>query len=83
MTDNISNKVKEIISEKLGVDIEKVTDEARFIDDFGADSLDTVDLVMALEETFNIEISNNESQEIQSVADAIKYVEKKVNLQKQ
>lgn len=83
MTDNISNKVKEIISEKLGVDIEKVTDEARFVDDFGADSLDTVDLVMALEETFNIEISNNESQEIQSVADAIKYVEKKVNLQKQ
>ncbi len=82
MSDNISNKVKEIISDKLGVDIEKVTNEARFIDDFGADSLDTVDLVMALEETFNIEISNNESQDIQSVADAISYVEKKVNEQK-
>lgn len=82
MSDNISNKVKEIISDKLGVDIEKVTNEARFIDDFGADSLDTVDLVMALEEAFNIEISNNESQDIQSVADAISYVEKKVNEQK-
>lgn len=79
MSDIISNKVKEIISDKLGVEIEKVTDEARFVDDFGADSLDTVDLVMALEEEFDIEISNTEGQEIQSVKDAIKFVQTKTS----
>ncbi|GHU12950.1 acyl carrier protein [Alphaproteobacteria bacterium] len=77
MSDNIADKVKGIISEKLGVDIEKVKDEARFIDDFGADSLDTVDLVMALEEQFEIEISDKEGQEIQSVEDAISFIRSK------
>ncbi|GHT94078.1 acyl carrier protein [Alphaproteobacteria bacterium] len=77
MSDNIADKVKAIISEKLGVDIEKVKDEARFIDDFGADSLDTVDLVMALEEQFDIEISDKEGQEIQSVKDAILFIQSK------
>ena len=77
MSENVADKVKKIIADKLGVDIAKVTDEARFVDDSGADSLDTVDLVMALEEEFNIEISNKEGQEIQSVKDAISFIENK------
>jgi len=77
MSENIANKVKEIIADKLGVDIAKVTDEARFIDDFGADSLDAVDLVMALEEAFDVEISNKEGQEMQSVKDAVTFIQNK------
>jgi acyl carrier protein len=77
MSDNISDKVKSIISDKLGVDISKVTDEARFIDDFGADSLDTVDLVMALEESFGIEITDKEGQNILSVKEAIAFIKSK------
>lgn len=77
MSENIADKVKEIIADKLGVDLAKVTDEARFVDDFGADSLDTVDLVMALEEEFDIEISDKEGQEIQSVKDAIDFIQNK------
>jgi len=76
-TANIANKVKEIISDKLGVDSSKVVEEARFIDDLGADSLDTVELVMALEEEFNIEISNSEGESIQSVKDAILFIQEK------
>ncbi|MDR2794267.1 MAG: acyl carrier protein [Holosporaceae bacterium] len=79
MSDNIADKVKKVISEKLGIRIEKITDDARFVDDFGADSLDNVDLVMALEDNFGIEISNKESQEIQSVKDAIAFIEKRIN----
>ena len=78
MTENVANKVKEIIADKLGVDPAKVVDEARFVDDLGADSLDTVELVMALEEEFGVEISNEEGQEIQSVKDAVAFIEKKV-----
>jgi acyl carrier protein len=77
MSENIADKVKAIIVDKLGADASKVTDEARFIDDLGADSLDTVELVMALEEEFNVEISNTEGQEIQSVKDAISFIQKK------
>lgn len=77
MSENIADKVKAIIADKLGVDIAKVTDEARFVDDFGADSLDTVDLVMALEEAFDIEISNKEGQEIQAVKDAVTFIQNK------
>ena len=77
MSENIADKVKEIIADKLGVDIAKVTDEARFIDDFGADSLDAVDLVMALEEAFDVEISNKEGQEMQSVKDAVTFIQNK------
>ncbi len=77
MSENIADKVKAIIADKLSVDIAKVTDEARFVDDFGADSLDTVDLVMALEEAFNIEISNKEGQEIQAVKDAVTFIQNK------
>lgn len=74
---DISDKVKSIIADKLGVEIEKVTDNARFVEDFNADSLDTVDLIMALEEEFNIEISNKEGQEIQSVKDAVTFIQNK------
>ncbi len=79
MTENMANKVKAIIADKLGVDPAKVGDEARFVDDLGADSLDTVELVMALEEEFGVEISNEEGQEIQSVKDAVSFIEKKAN----
>ena len=82
MSDTISDRVKAAISEKLGVDIAKVTDEARFIDDFGADSLDTVDLVMALEDEFGVEISTKDSQSIQSVKDAIDFIEQHVSSSK-
>lgn len=82
MSDTISDRVKAAISEKLGVDIAKVTDEARFIDDFGADSLDTVDLVMALEDEFGVEISTKDSQSIQSVKDAINFIEQHVSSSK-
>ncbi len=78
MTENVADKVKAIIADKLGVDPAKVVDEARFVDDLGADSLDTVELVMALEEEFGVEISNEEGQEIQSVKDAVSFIEKKI-----
>ncbi|MDR2157983.1 MAG: acyl carrier protein [Holosporaceae bacterium] len=77
MNENTTDKVKEIIADKLGVDVSKVVEEARFVDDLGADSLDTVELVMALEEEFDIEISNAEGQEIQSVKDAILFIQSK------
>jgi acyl carrier protein len=77
MSENIADKIKAIIADKLGVDESKVVDDARFIDDLGADSLDTVELVMALEEEFGIEISNAEGQEIQSVKDAILFIQSK------
>lgn len=68
-------KIKAIIVEQLGVDESEVTKEAHFIDDLGADSLDTVELVMALEEEFGIEISDEDAEKIQTVGDAIKYIE--------
>ncbi|MDR2781545.1 MAG: acyl carrier protein [Holosporaceae bacterium] len=77
MSENIADKVRSIIAEKLGVDASKVVDEARFIDDLGADSLDTVELVMALEEQFGIEITDDEGQDIQSVKDAISFIQNK------
>jgi acyl carrier protein len=82
MSDNLSDKVKAIIANKLSVDIAKVTDDARFVDDFGADSLDTVDLIMSLEEAFDIEIPNKEGQDIQSVKDAITFIQAKVDKSK-
>jgi acyl carrier protein len=68
-------KVKEIIAEQLGVKIEQVTPEAKFIEDLGADSLDTVELVMALEEEFGQDIPDEEAEKLQSVGDVIKYIE--------
>ncbi len=68
-------KVKAIIVEQLGVDEAEVTPEAHFIDDLGADSLDTVELVMALEEEFGIEISDEDAEKIQTVGDVTKYID--------
>jgi len=75
---NIEEKVKEIIAEQLQVDIEKVKPEASFIDDLGADSLDTVELVTAFEEAFDIEIPDEEAEKIRTVRDAINYIKSRV-----
>jgi len=77
----IEEKVKEIIAKQLGVDGEKVTPESSFVDDLGADSLDTVELVMAFEEAFNIEIPDEDAEKIVTVKDAIKYIEDKTGNQ--
>lgn len=69
-------KIKSIIVEQLGVDESEVTPEAHFIDDLGADSLDTVELVMALEEEFGIEISDEDAEKIQTVGDVAKFIDK-------
>ena len=73
----VHDKITEIIVEQLGVKAEEVTPEASFVDDLGADSLDTVELVMALEEEFGIEIPDEDAEKIQTVGDAIKYIEEK------
>jgi acyl carrier protein len=73
----VEEKVKEIISKQLGVDNAKITPEASFVDDLGADSLDTVELVMAFEEAFNIEIPDEEAEKILLVQDATKYIQEK------
>ena len=79
MTKDISQKVKKMVAEHLGVEEAKVTDESNFIDDLGADSLDTVELVMAFEEEFGSEISDSEAEKILTVGDAIKFIENKSN----
>ncbi|HEU5180718.1 MAG TPA: acyl carrier protein [Candidatus Polarisedimenticolia bacterium] len=71
----VEEKVKNIIMEQLGVDAEEVTPEASFVNDLGADSLDTVELVMALEEAFKIEISDEDAEKITTVGEAVKYIE--------
>ena len=75
MTKDISSKVKKMVADHLGVEELKVTDEANFVDDLGADSLDTVELVMAFEEEFGSEISDSEAEKILTVGDAIKFIE--------
>ena len=75
---NEIKKVKEIISKQLGVDQAEVTPEASFVEDLGADSLDTVELVMAFEEAFNIEIPDEDAEKIAKVKDAVEYISKKV-----
>ena len=77
MTKDISSTVKKMVVDHLGVDESKVTNEASFIDDLGADSLDTVELVMAFEEEFGSEISDTEAEKILTVGDAIKFIESK------
>jgi acyl carrier protein len=72
----IADKVKKIVVEHLGVEESKVTPEASFIDDLGADSLDTVELVMAFEEAFGVEIPEDAAEKISTVKDAIEYIEK-------
>ncbi len=79
MADEISSKVKKIVADPLGIDEAKVTEESSFIDDLGADSLDTVELVMAFEEEFGSEISDSEAEKILTVGDAIKFIESKAN----
>ncbi len=73
---DIAERVKKIVVEHLGVDAEKVKEDASFIDDLGADSLDNVEMVMAFEEEFGIEIPDDAAETIQTVGDAIKYIEK-------
>ena len=76
----VSEKVKKIIADHLGIDdMSKITDNAKFIDDLGADSLDTVELVMAFEEEFGSEISDSEAEKILTVGDAVKFIEGKAN----
>ena len=72
---DVEQKVKEIIINELGVEQEKVTPEARFVDDLGADSLDTVELVMAFEEEFGMEIPDEDAEKLQTVGDAISYIQ--------
>ena len=79
MTTEIGSKVKQLVADHLGVEETKVTDEASFIDDLGADSLDTVELVMAFEEEFGSEISDTEAEKILTVGDAIKFIESKAS----
>jgi acyl carrier protein len=74
---DFSARVKEIIANELGVEIEKVTEDASFVDDLGADSLDTVELVMAFEEEFEVEIPDEDAERMQTVGDAIQYLEEK------
>jgi acyl carrier protein len=76
---DVTTKVKAIIVDKLGVDEAEVTPTASFTDDLGADSLDTVELVMAFEEEFGSEISDSEAEKILTVGDAIKFIEGKAN----
>ena len=77
MAKDIANKVKKMVVDHLGAEESKVTDEASFIDDLGADSLDTVELVMAFEEEFGSEISDSEAEKILTVGDAINFIENK------
>ena len=79
MTKDVADKVKKMVADHLGVEESKVTDESSFIDDLGADSLDTVELVMAFEEEFGSEISDNEAEKILTVGDAVKFIESKSN----
>ena len=74
---NVEEKVKKIVVDHLGVEESRVTSESKFIDDLGADSLDTVELVMAFEEEFGSEISDSEAEKILTVGDAIKFIESK------
>ncbi len=75
----VESKIKTIIAEQLGVKPEEVTPTASFVDDLGADSLDTVELIMALEEEFNVEIPDEDAEKMKTVGDAIKYIEEKTN----
>ncbi len=74
---SVADKVKEIIVDQLGVDEAEVNPDAKFVDDLGADSLDLTELIMAMEEEFDVEISDEDAQTILQVKDAISYIEKK------
>jgi acyl carrier protein len=74
---SVEDRVKAIIVEQLGVDADEVNPEASFVDDLGADSLDTVELIMAFEEEFGVEISDDEAEKIKKVKDAVEYIDKR------
>lgn len=74
----VQDRIKKIIAEQLGVEEEEVIPEAKFVDDLGADSLDTVELVMALEEEFDVEIPDEDAEKIQTVGGAIDFIKEKV-----
>ena len=78
MSEDVKSKIKKIVADHLGIEEEKVTEEASFIDDLGADSLDTVELVMAFEEEFSCEIPDDIAEKIVTVKDAINYIEENV-----
>jgi acyl carrier protein len=71
---SVEDKVKKIIAEKLSVDLEEVVEEASFVDDLGADSLDLVELIMSMEEEFDIDISDEDAEKLVTVKDAINYI---------
>ena len=75
---NVDERVKDIIAEELGVEREKLADEASFMEDLGADSLDTVELVMAFEKEFDIDIPDEEAEKLRTVGDALKYLHEKL-----
>jgi acyl carrier protein len=76
---NIESKVRDIIVEQLGVNAEQITNDAKFIEDLGADSLDVVELVMAFEEEFGIEVPDDEAEKLVTVGDVVRYVEDNSN----
>ena len=78
----VADKVKSIIVEQLGVDEEEVTPDASFVDDLGADSLDTVELVMAFEKEFDIDIPDEEAEKLRTVGDALRYLQEKIGSSK-
>ena len=78
MADSIEARVKEIIVNELGVEADKVTADASFVEDLGADSLDTVELVMAFEEEFGLDIPDEDAEKLRTVGDALKYLNEKV-----
>jgi len=75
----VEEKVKELVANQLGVDINQVVPEASFVEDLGADSLDTVELVMAFEETFDVEISDDDARNIVKVQDAIDFIKSRID----
>ncbi|HYC58094.1 MAG TPA: acyl carrier protein [Thermoanaerobaculia bacterium] len=78
---SVEDRVKSIIVEQLGVDVEEVNPDASFVEDLGADSLDTVELIMAFEEEFGVEISDDDAEKIRKVRDAVEYIDKRAKAQ--
>ena len=76
---SVNERVKSLVAEQLGIGIDEINNESSFIDDLGADSLDTVELVMALEEEFDVEISDEDAEKISKVQDAIDYINNNTN----
>jgi acyl carrier protein len=79
MAENIQQKVVDLIVDQLGVDADSVTPQAHFIDDLGADSLDTVELVMAFEEEFDIEVPDEDAEKLETVSDVTNYLKERLN----